>query len=129
MYPPEFFYTKQHEWVLVDTDIATIGITNHAQKELGDVVYVELPLPGGKLTAKKPFGTVESVKAVSDIYAPVSGTILAANKKLQESPELLNNHPHGEAWLLKIQMDNRSEIDRLLSANQYEAYLKEESPR
>ena len=129
MYPPEFFYTKQHEWVLVDMDNGIIGITNHAQKELGDVVYVELPLPGNKLRAKKPFGTVESVKAVSDIYAPVSGTILAANEKLQESPELLNNDPHGEAWLLRIQMDDPSEIDRLLSASQYEAYLKEEGAR
>ena len=129
MYPPEFFYTKQHEWVLVDMDNGIIGITNHAQKELGDVVYVELPLPGKKLRAKKPFGTVESVKAVSDIYAPVSGTILAANEKLQESPELLNNDPHGEAWLLRIQMDDPSEIDRLLSASQYEAYLKEEGAR
>ena len=129
MYPPEFFYTKQHEWVLVDMDVGIIGITNHAQKELGDVVYVELPLPGEKLTAKNPFGTVESVKAVSEIYAPVSGTILTANKKLQESPELLNNDPHGEAWLLRIQMDDPSEIDRLLSANQYEAYLKEDGAR
>ena len=126
MYPQELYYTKQHEWIRVDADTGTIGITDYAQNALGDIVYVELPAAGEVVTAKESFGTVESVKAVSDVYAPVSGKIIAANGKLQDSPELLNSDPHGEAWLLRIQLGDRSEIDPLLSADQYEAYLKEE---
>ena len=126
MYPQELYYTKQHEWIRVDADTGTIGITDYAQKALGDIVYIELPPAGEKITAHESFGTVESVKAVSEVYAPVSGKILAANEKLQDSPELLNSDAHGDAWLLRIQMEDRSEIDQLLSADQYEAYLKEE---
>ena len=126
MYPRELHYTKQHEWIRVDVDTGTIGITDYAQKALGDVVYVELPSAGEEVTAHESFGTVESVKAVSEVYAPVSGKILAANEKLQDSPELLNSDPHGEAWLLRIQIGKRSEIDPLLSADQYEAYIKKE---
>ena len=126
MYPQELYYTKQHEWIRVDADTGTIGITDYAQKALGDIVYIELPPAGEKITARESFGTVESVKAVSEVYAPVSGKILAANEKLQDSPELLNSDAHGDAWLLRIQMEDRSEIDQLLSADQYEAYLKEE---
>ena len=126
MYPQELYYTKQHEWIRVDADTGTIGITDYAQKALGDIVYIELPPAGEKITAHESFGTVESVKAVSEVYAPVSGKILAANERLQDSPELLNSDAHGDAWLLRIQMEDRSEIDQLLSADQYEAYLKEE---
>ena len=126
MYPQELYYTKQHEWIRVDADTGTIGITDYAQKALGDIVYIELPSAGEKITAHESFGTVESVKAVSEVYAPVSGKILAANAKLQDSPELLNSDAHGDAWLLRIQLEDRSEIDQLLSADQYEAYLKEE---
>ena len=126
MYPQELYYTKQHEWIRVDADTGTIGITDYAQKALGDIVYIELPPAGEKITARESFGTVESVKAVSEVYAPVSGKILAANEKLQDSPELLNSDAHGDAWLLRIQMEDPSEIDQLLSADQYEAYLKEE---
>ena len=118
MYPQELYYTKQHEWIRVDADTGTIGITDYAQKALGDIVYVELPAAGEEVTAKESFGTVESVKAVSEVYAPVSGKILAANGKLQDSPELPNSDPHGEAWLLRIQLGDRSEIDPLLSADQ-----------
>jgi glycine cleavage system H protein len=126
MYPPEFLYTQEHEWIRVDEAVGTIGITDHAQKELGDIVFVELPKAGDHVTAKETFGTVESVKAVSEIYSPVTGEVIAVNPKLQSSPELLNADPHGEAWLIRVRLADRSEIDNLLSAEDYEAYLREE---
>lgn len=125
MYPQELLYTKEHEWIRVDGSTATIGITDHAQKELGDIVFVELPKPGDHVTAKESFGTVESVKAVSDVYSPVTGDVTAANKKLQDSPELLNSDPHGEAWLIKVEMADRKETEGLMTAEQYEAYVNE----
>ncbi len=126
MYPPEFLYTKDHEWIRMDESIGTIGITDFAQKELGDIVFVELPKPGEHVTASETFGTVESVKAVSEIYAPVSGEVTGVNGKLQINPELLNSDPHGEAWLIRVQVTDRREIEKLMTADEYEAYLKKE---
>ena len=126
MYPQEFLYTKEHEWIRVDEQIGTIGITDHAQKELGDIVYVELPKPGEHVAANESFGTVESVKAVSEIYSPVSGEVAAVNTKLQNNPEMLNADPHGEAWLVQVQLSDRSEIEKLMTADEYEAYIRKE---
>ncbi|MBZ5565566.1 MAG: glycine cleavage system protein GcvH [Acidobacteriia bacterium] len=126
MYPPEFLYTKDHEWIRMDESIGTIGITDFAQKELGDIVFVELPKPGDHVTASESFGTVESVKAVSEIYAPVSGEVTGVNGKLQNDPELLNADPHGEAWLIRVEVSDRREIEKLMTADEYEAYLKKE---
>ena len=122
-YPKQYRYTKEHEWVDVRGDLATIGITDYAQHELGDVVFVELPKPGTKLETGKPFGTVESVKAVSEIYAPASGEVLEANAELQNKPELLNTDPHGAAWLIKARLTNASELNGLMDAAAYEAYI------
>jgi glycine cleavage system H protein len=122
-YPRQYRYTKEHEWVDVKGDLATIGITDYAQHELGDVVFVELPKPGTKLETGKPFGTVESVKAVSEIYAPASGEVLEANAELQNKPELLNTDPHGAAWLIKARLTNASELNGLMDAAGYEAYI------
>ena len=126
MYPPELLYTKDHEWIRVDETTGIIGITDHAQKELGDIVFVELPKPGDHVTAKESFGTVESVKAVSEIFSPVTGEVTAANLKLQNNPELINTDPHGDAWLIKVHLEDRSETDSLMSSDEYEAYIKEE---
>jgi glycine cleavage system H protein len=126
MYPQEFLYTKEHEWIRVDEKIGTIGITDHAQKELGDIVYVELPKPGEHVAANESLGTVESVKAVSEIYSPVSGEVTAVNTKLQNNPEMLNSDPHGEAWLVQVRLSDRDEIEKLMTADEYEAYIKKE---
>ena len=126
MYPQEFLYTKEHEWIRVDAEIGTIGITDHAQKELGDIVYVELPKPGEHVAANESFGTVESVKAVSEIYSPVSGEVAAVNTKLQNNPEMLNSDPHREAWLVQVRLSDRSEIEKLMTADEYEAYIEKE---
>ena len=126
MYPQEFLYTKEHEWIRVDEKIGTIGITDHAQKELGDIVYVELPKPGEHVAANESFGTVESVKAVSEIYSPVSGEVTAVNAKLHNSPEMLNADPYGEAWLVQVRLSDRSEMEKLMTAEQYEAYIQKE---
>ncbi len=126
MYPPEFLYTKDHEWIRMDESIGTIGITDFAQKELGDIVFVELPKPGDHVTASESFGTVESVKAVSEVYAPVSGEVTGVNAKLQNNPELLNADPHGEAWLIRVEVSDRREVEKLMTADEYEAYLKKE---
>ena len=126
MYPQELLYTKEHEWIRVDEEIGTIGITDHAQKELGDIVYVELAKPGEHVTANETFGTVESVKAVSEIYSPVSGEVTAVNAKLQNSPEMLNADPYGEAWLVQVRLSDRGEMEKLMTAEQYEAYIQKE---
>ena len=125
MYPQEFLYTKEHEWIRVDEEIGTIGITDYAQKELGDVVFVELPKVGDHITANEPFGTIESVKAVSEIFAPVDGEVVGVNSKLQNSPELLNADPHGDAWLIRIRLSDRSDTVKLMTAEDYEAYIQE----
>ena len=126
MYPQEFLYTKEHEWIRVDESIGTIGITEHAQKELGDIVFVELPKVGDHVAAHESFGTVESVKAVSEMYSPVTGEVTAVNAKAQANPEMLNADPHGEAWLIRVQLSDRSEIESLLTAEDYEAYIQEQ---
>jgi glycine cleavage system H protein len=124
-YPKQFRYTKEHEWVDAKDGNARIGITDYAQHELGDVVFVELP-PAGKLLASgKTFGSVESVKAVSDIYAPVSGEVIEANAALQNKPELINTDPHGEGWLVKAKLANPAELNSLMDAAAYEAYIAE----
>lgn len=125
MYPEEFQYTKDHEWIRVDGETGTIGITDHAQKELGDIVYVELPKSGDTVTAAETFGTVESVKAVSEIYSPVSGEVTAVNDKLQEHPELLNSDPHAAAWLIRVHLSDARELGKLMSSEQYEKYIRE----
>ena len=125
-YPQEFLYTKDHEWIRVDESTGTIGITDYAQKELGDIVFVELPKPADHVTAGEPFGTVESVKAVLEVYAPVSGEVTAANPKLQSSPELLNADPHSEGWLIRVRLTDRRETEKLMTSDEYEAYIKQE---
>ena len=125
MYPQELLYTKEHEWIRVDEEIGTIGITDYAQHELGDVVFVELPKVGDHITANEAFGTIESVKAVSEIFAPVDGEVVGVNTKLQNSPELVNSDPHGEAWLIRVRLSDRADTDKLMSAEDYEAYIKE----
>jgi glycine cleavage system H protein len=124
MYPQEFLYTKEHEWIRVDESIGTIGITDHAQKELGDVVFVELPKVGDHVTAGESFGTVESVKAVSEVFSPVTGEVTAVNAKAQANPEMLNADPHGEAWLIRVRLADRSEMENLMTAEDYEAYIQ-----
>ena len=126
-YPKQFRYTKEHEWVDVKGDVATIGITDYAQHELGDVVFVELPKPGTKIETGKSFGTVESVKAVSEIYAPASGEVLEANAELHNTPEKINTDPHGSAWLVKIRLANPSEVGKLMDAAAYEAYIADKA--
>ena len=123
MYPENYRYTKEHEWVHVEDGVGTIGITFHAQKELGDIVYVEAPKIGASVEQGKNFAVVESVKAASEIYAPVSGEVVAANETLANTPELLNSDPHGDGWIAKIKLSVPQEIDRLLSAADYQAYL------
>ena len=122
-YPTDRKYTKQHEWITAD---GTIGITNYAQDSLGAIVFVELPKPGTELTKGKPFGTVESVKAVSDIYAPVSGTVTAGNDALATAPEQVNKDAHA-AWLIKIKIKDPAELDALLSAEDYDKFVREEA--
>ena len=123
MYPSEYRYTKDHEWVHLQGDIGMIGITDYAQHELGDVVFVELPKIGAKLKAGESFGTVESVKAVSDIYAPISGEVSETNSALAEAPETINKDPHGQAWLIKLKVANPAEVTKLMDAAAYQSFL------
>lgn len=125
-YPNDSRYTKDHEWVRAEGDIGVVGITDHAQKELGDIVYVDLPKVGAKAEKGKALGSVESVKAVSDIYAPVSGEVVEINELLTTAPEKLNEDPHGAAWLVKIRMSDPGELNDLLTAEQYQAYAEAE---
>lgn len=126
MYPDNFRYTKEHEWVKVEGDTGTIGITDHAQKELGDIVYVDLPKVGTTVEKGKTVGSVESVKAVSDIYSPVSGEVTEVNELLATSPEKLNEDPHGAAWLVKIKLSAAGETADLMTAAEYQAYAGQE---
>ena len=127
MYPEDYLYSKDHEWISVKDSEGTIGITDYAQHELGDVVYVDLPEVGDSLDVSEPFGSVESVKAVSEIFAPVSGEIIEVNSKLLDSPEMINESPHELAWMVKIRIVNSEELEGLLSAEEYEEYLQEQS--
>jgi glycine cleavage system H protein len=126
-YPENYRYTKEHEWVALAGGIATIGITFHAQHELGDIVYVDLPKPGTGVEKSKTFGSVESVKAVSDIYSPVSGEVTEANGLLTSKPEKLNEDPHGAAWLIKVRVSSPEEFSHLMSASDYQSYVGAES--
>jgi glycine cleavage system H protein len=126
-YPENYRYTKEHEWVSLAGEIATVGITFHAQEELGDIVYVDLPKAGTQVEKGKSFGSVESVKAVSDIYGPVSGEVVESNEALASSPEKLNADPHGEAWLIKVRVAGGGEFNNLLSASDYQTYIGAES--
>lgn len=127
MYPADYLYSKDHEWISVHDKVGTIGITDYAQHELGDVVYADLPEVGDTFEANEPFGSVESVKAVSEIFCPVSGEVLEINSKLTENPELINASPHQEAWMIKIRIADSEELHGLLSAEEYEEYLQEQS--
>ncbi len=123
MYPDNLRYTKEHEWVRVESGTGTIGITDHAQHELGDIVYVDLPKIGATIDQGKTIGSVESVKAVSDIYSPVSGEVVEINEMLTQSPEKLNEDPHGAAWLVKVRLTSPEEIKSLMSAADYQTYI------
>ncbi len=125
--PDNVKYTSEHEWISVESDVATVGITDHAQSELGDVVYVELPAAGTSLKAKASFGTVESVKALSDLYSPVSGEVELVNEALEDAPELVNEDPYGKGWMIQIRIENPAELEGLMSADAYREYLEAES--
>jgi glycine cleavage system H protein len=125
MYPDNFRYTKEHEWVSVQGDTGLIGITDHAQHELGDIVYVDLPKVGATVAKGGTIGSVESVKAVSDIYSPVSGDVIEINQALADKPERLNEDPHGDAWLIKVRLTTADEVNGLLSAEEYRSYIGE----
>lgn len=121
--PEHLRYSKDHEWVLVEGDVATIGITDYAQHSLGDVVYVDLPRSGDSFNSHEAFGSVESVKAVSEVFTPIAGEIVEVNDALNDDAEKVNSDPYGEAWFIKIKMENAGEVDKMLSAEEYEEYL------
>ena len=125
-FPQHLKYTKEHEWARVEGNRVVVGITDFAQEELGDVVFVELPEVGASLEATGTFGVVESVKAVSDLYAPVSGTIVDVNKILEDRPELVNQSPYGEGWMIVMAIANVEELQQLLSAEEYQTYIDQE---
>jgi len=125
-FPEDVKYSKEHEWVLVEGKVATVGVTDYAQDQLGDIVFVELPAVGDKVSKEDAFGVVESVKAVSDIYAPVSGKVLEVIDDLPENPEMLNEDPYGDGWIIKIEMSDPEELDDLMNAAEYEQYVAEE---
>jgi len=127
MYPKDYRYTKEHEWIKADGSVGTIGITDYAQHELGDVVFVELPKVGAQLKAGQSLGSVESVKAVSEIFSPVSGEVAETNPALADSPEKLNSDPHGSAWLIKVRLADPKEVASLMDAAAYEAYIAEKA--
>lgn len=125
-FPQELRYSHEHEWVTVEENIATIGVTDYAQEQLGDVVYVELPQVGTQVTKDEAFGVVESVKAVSDVYAPVSGTVTEINVSLPDSPETVNEDPYGDAWMIRVEMSDPNELEDLMTAAQYKEFVAEE---
>ena len=127
MVPSDRRYTKEHEWVRVEGGVGTVGITDYAQHELGDVVFVEMPKPGTKLKAGERLGTVESVKAVSDIFSPVSGEVSEVNESLAAATETINKDPHGDAWLVKLRLSNADEAAALMDAAAYDAYIAEKA--
>jgi len=118
-------FSKEHTWATVDGNVATVGITDYAQKELGDVVFIELPAEGDNVTKGNSFGTIESVKAVSDLHAPLSGTVKEVNELLDDEPETVNSAPYGDGWILKIELSDTSEIDSMLSENDYSAFIEQ----
>lgn len=125
--PDDLHYSKDHEWVRVEGDVAVVGITDYAQDSLGDVVYVELPKPGDDFASNEPFGSVESVKAVSETFSPVSGEVVAINEALTDDPDQVNKDPYGEGWMIRIKLSNPGEVDSLLTAAEYEDFTKTET--
>jgi glycine cleavage system H protein len=125
--PEDLHYSKDHEWVRVDGETAIIGITDYAQNSLGDVVYVELPKPGDEFATNESFGSVESVKAVSEVFTPVAGAVAAVNEELNDTPEKVNSDPYGEGWMIRLRMKNPGEVDSMLTAAEYEDFTKAES--
>ena len=125
--PENLHYSKDHEWVRVDGNVAVVGITDYAQDSLGDVVYVELPKVGDDFAANESFGSVESVKAVSEVFSPVSGEIVGINEALADTPEHVNQDPYAEGWMIRVQMSNPGEVDSLLTAAEYEDFTKAET--
>lgn len=125
-FPKDLKYTKEHEWVKVEGNIATVGITDYAQDSLGDVVYVELPQEGGTVTKNEPFGVVESVKAVSDLYSPISGSVHEVNDAIIDSPEAINEDPYGDAWMIRVEIGNTGDLSDLMSSDEYQKFIEEE---
>ena len=123
MYPENYLYSKEHEWVSVDGDVATVGITDHAQDQLGDVVYVEMPEVGNTFGANDEIGVVESVKAVAEVYTPISGEVIEVNSTLEDRPELVNDDPHGDGWMVKMRLSDTDELDRLMKAAAYQDFV------
>ena len=128
-FPEGLKYSKEHEWVLVEDKVAIIGITEFAEHELGDVVYVELPEVGEKIVKDDPFAAVESVKAVSDVFAPVSGTVLEINDTLPENPETINDDPYGDGWMIKVEMTDKDDLKDLMSAEEYAEYIEQQKEK
>jgi glycine cleavage system H protein len=124
--PDDLHYSKDHEWVRVDGNVAVVGITDYAQESLGDVVYVELPKVGDDFAANESFGSVESVKAVSEVFSPVTGEIVGTNEALADTPEKVNQDPYGDGWMIRVQMSNPGEVDSMLTAAEYEDFTKAE---
>lgn len=123
MIPDDLKYSKEHEWVKVDGDIATVGITDYAQGELGDIVFVELPQVGSKVEYMNPFGTIEAVKAISDLFSPLSGEVTEINNQLESDASVINSDPYGDGWIIKIKMSDSGELDKLLSASAYKTEI------
>lgn len=124
MYPENLYYSKDHEWLKVEGEEAIIGITDYAQKQLGDIIYVDLPQVGKVLEAHQAAASVESVKSVSDVFSPVSGEVVAVNEDLSQTPDLINKDPHGEGWIIRIKIKNKEELNQLMKAADYEKYLE-----
>jgi glycine cleavage system H protein len=126
-FPEGLKYSREHEWVRVEGNTVLVGVTDYAQSELGDVVFVELPEVGAEVEGNNPFGVVESVKAVSDLYAPVTGTVSEINAQLEDEPDLVNNHPYDDGWIIKIEMKDASELNDLLNTDEYKTFVEEEN--
>lgn len=124
MYPDDFYYTQDHEWIKMEGETGTVGITDFAQKQMGDVVYVELPKVGTQLEFHQSMGVIESVKAVSDVYSPVAGEVIEINQELNDSPELINENPHGKGWIIRIKVKDVADLQKLMSAIDYEKFLE-----
>ncbi len=127
-FPEDLKYTREHEWVSIDGSVATIGITDHAQEQLGDVVFVELPSVGDRVEKADAFGVVESTKAVSDVYAPLSGEVAEVNDDLPDNPELINEDPYGDGWMVKITLGDKADLDDLMTADEYRKFIEESAP-
>ncbi len=125
--PEDYCYTEDHEWIAVEDGSGKVGITDHAQEELGDIVFVEMPQEGDEFDKHENFGVIESVKAVSDVYTPVSGTVVEVNEELLDSPELINDEPYEGGWIIKIELSDETELDELMDAEEYQDYLEEEA--